>query len=196
MKTAREAGQRKRCCNNGDERNVAVHNKIVQLQNSYREPQANGSQPWSLGSIFCSSPWVVIFLFLPFFWMPPSVSLSPLWSHHPSPSVLSCGSLTRRIKCVFAVVYRQDVTAVRSNPICFQIRGPQRTKRQGKKINSYTCLLLNTHFCLVVHKTQKFNTWAMSLTHTITNKTSTNPPNTQLNRSELFTVSGSCHPSY
>lgn len=36
MKTAREAGQRKRCRHNGDERNGAVHNRTVQVHNSSR----------------------------------------------------------------------------------------------------------------------------------------------------------------
>lgn len=89
MKTARNAGQRKRCRNNGDERNIAVHNKIVQLQNSYEEPQANRSQPCSRRSTSCSLPRVFIFFTFSFFLnaaihlsfapsIPPSFPVCPL----------------------------------------------------------------------------------------------------------------------
>lgn len=128
----------------------------------------------------------LFFSFIPFFWMLPSNSLLPLRSHRPSRSVLCCGSLTRRVKCVFAVVYRQDVTAIRSSPICFQIRGAQWTKRQDRNLpptpkkTFHLHLLLNAHFCLVVQKHKN-----LSHSHTITNKTFTNPLNTQPNQSEL-----------
>lgn len=163
MKTARDAGQRKSCHNNGDERSIAVHNKLVQLQKSYGKPQANGWQLWSFRSTFCSLPRIFIFFIYSFF-LNAAIHLSFAPSIPPTfPVFLCCGSLTRRVKCVFAVVYRQDVTAIRSNPICFQISGAQRTKRQDnppplkKKKRILSASTANTHFCLVVHKTQKCN---------------------------------------
>lgn len=121
-----------------DERKMAVHNEIVQLRNSYRGMQANGSQPWSLRNIFCSLPGVFyqffsIYSF--FFWMSLSVSLSHFRSppSFPVSPPLLWVTDTQGKMCVCRCVYRQDVTAIRSNPICFQIRGAQRTERQDRE---------------------------------------------------------------
>lgn len=122
---------RERCRRTGDGRNLAA---------SFNPPQLQ------LQGTFCSLPGFLTFVCLFFQYGHPS--LSPLRSQHLPSTVRRCGSLTCRVKCVFAVVYKQDVAAIRSNPICFQIRGTQRTARWDREKNPQHTL---------AHKAREYN---------------------------------------
>lgn len=114
----------------GDERNVAASfnppDLRCQLQNSYKGQGQDRQGDAALGLLLLIA---LIFLKFPLvclFFKHGHPSLLPLRSRHLSPTVLRCGSLTCRVTRVFAVVYKQDVTAIGSNPICFQIRAALR----------------------------------------------------------------------